>query len=415
MASLTSDQIYDLFYHQAHGTGGLQQAQDDLLRVANEYIDDATDTQRLLDNLSSAWTGQASEAASQGLAPVAEAQLATVDDLGVAQNLFAQQASDWHQAKNAIQQVPPKPSGWDVVGTIAASIATGGLAAIPMGASMVNQYQTNDAVNSANIAAYHTYFGQTQANITNHPKYTNRVHIDGVRLSVKPPSPPQQAAVSSGGAPQVRGGGSASRTSAGGGSHGSAAAGQPAPGRSAAGYRPAPALPGGSSTAAPARPGGTTTSGAVAGISPPTVDTPAGGGGGGVPPAGPVGSGVVPSGGSGVGHVPGSIGGAIGGRGASGASTGSGAGSAVGTGGGAGARSGVSPLTSAAEKEALAGERLIPTGNANPGMVGGTGGAGRRDEEDAEHQRKYLYEEDRSLFTADQSTPPTTTGEDSDD
>ena len=163
MAGLTAEQIYDYFYNQATGTGPLTTAQSDLRQLASNYLDRAAATQRSLDKIRACWQGDASDLASQGLVPIAEALLAHGEALTTAQDGVSQQVDAWHQTRNAIQQVPPQPVPQDLVKAAGNGTLSGG-ALIPQGVTLMNQVKAYDAVSQANVDAYNTYSGTTDNN-----------------------------------------------------------------------------------------------------------------------------------------------------------------------------------------------------------------------------------------------------------
>ena len=420
MAGLTAEQIHDYFYNQATGTGGLQDAQAELQDLANSYPDRAASTQRMLDKIRACWTGDASDLAGQGLAPIAEGLLAHGEALTTAQDGVSQQAQAWHTTKNAIQQVPPSPSPVDYAKAAGTAILTGGTSAIPQGVSMVKQVMNHDSVSQANVDAYNSYNGTTDTNTGGMPTLTPLPASNSAPLTISVPAAAAPAAPSGG---QAATGSVGTTHSSGGSGHGGASA--------APASAPAAPSPAASGPAVPPPLGGTTTSGATAPTVPtvptaPVGSTPVGGGAG-------VGAAGVAAGLGAVddlpGYVPGSIsnilsggssaepgfsgaldepgGGSAGGR-PGGVGSGSGAGSGTGGGARSGARA-VSEPTAAAVREggALAGEKAGATG----GAMGGTGARGTGKDEDAEHKRKYQYGFDPKDYENDELTAPDVIGE----
>jgi hypothetical protein len=436
MGSMSGDQIYDAFYTHAVGTEGWQTAQTGLRKMANAYPDRAAGTQRVIDTLQQGWQGQASDLASQGLAPIAVAQYSHGEHLATAQDAVSQQSESWYRAKNSIQQVPPAPSGWDWFGGVAATVLTGGVAAVPAGMSLVNQSSNHDAASQANVDAYSSYAGTTNDNVSRMPAFDTNVRSGAAPITVGVPSAPQQTATGTA-APQVRGGTSTGSSHPGTSGLVAPNSGPPAMpniGATSGATRTAPMVP--------PIPGGTTTAGATIGA-PLVIGSPGGGmptGGGSAPGGGVVGE---PT------YVPGSIGNILGGGdpGLPASATGSGGGRSGRLGGGGGAdgfgrgngdvaggragastgagvppegdgvpggnaRSGAGAVGNAAtaEEQAMAGERAAAKGS-GMGMTGAPGGAGGRKEEDAEHKRKYDYGLQPEDFESDDPTVPPVIGE----
>ncbi|HEX7660069.1 MAG TPA: hypothetical protein VF444_11385 [Pseudonocardiaceae bacterium] len=391
MAGLTAEQIYDYFYNQATGTGPLTTAQSDLRQLASNYLDRAAATQRSLDKIRACWQGDASDLASQGLVPIAEALLAHGEALTTAQDGVSQQVDAWHQTRNAIQQVPPQPVPQDLVKAAGNGTLSGG-ALIPQGVTLMNQVKAYDAVSQANVDAYNTYSGTTDNNTGRMPPLNPLQPNTSAPLTVAAASPATPSTEHASSGSVATGHTKRSTTSQ------TSPAAAPAAG-------PAPAAP---SPAAPPTVDITTTSGATA-PSASAVTSPGSTSTAGVGPA----DDLPP-------YVPGSISNILSGDAAEptfsgnpSPKPGSGAGSAgsagnAGTGGGprSGARAVNEPTPAARRVEAVAGEKAGTA--AAPGMVGGPG-AGK--DEDTEHKRKYKYGPGPEEYQDKETVAPDVIGE----
>jgi hypothetical protein len=395
---VSATEIYLNFYH-AKGTQALSDAQATSFQLAKSYQQQAVDTQHLIDDIQSGWTGDASEAASQGLVPMATNLLETGDALNTHQQLINQQVDAFHTAVSKIRPVPPTPYLWDVVSAVGANTTIGAPAAMPGGISMYDQISAHDQIAQANVDAYNEYVQASQFNASSLPDLSGTLPDKiAAPVSVTPP-----AGVA---APRrkVSSGPTAPRSSAGPTSH--PVAGRPTPvGQGPAGVWTPPPSP-----IQPTPPVSQSTT--PQGVNPPLtanqspmLTTPPSTA---LPPSvdgstgwvtGSVGSisSRLGSGGSGLGVggfvEPGSAGsrsGVLGGGAASGAREGS-----HDT---AGRRAAGS---AAAEEEALASER----------GTGAMAGRGSRKEQDAEHRRRYTYDEDPDIFDGDlPRTPPPVIG-----
>lgn len=436
MASMDAQAIYDNFHTHAQGTPGLTAAQQAAEQLAANYQDRAVSTQQLIDGVQTGWKGVASEAAAQGLTPLAVSSLDTGGQLTTGHGIVGQQVDSFHTAVSEVQPVPPAPQMSNV---IAAAVA--GQDTKPMIDQMAHSY----GVQASNVVAYSKYVSASQYNTSNLPPITP-VDAPAAPVSVTTPPPPAASApTGSTHAPTVSGG-SASRTNA------ARATGTGASGSGSSSPRPpagtgSPIPPPGSGSS-----GSTTISGATSPVaSPPPQSSPASpGGGSGLgqnPPLGPVGPGgatpgggnVWPGGGGPTSGLPGdgeNVGTGPGSRGDAGAinedaglggvgsgpgnpggrvafGTNSGAGSGGGAGGeqGPGSRSGVGSAGTA-EEEALAAERGTGPGGMSSTAAGPMGAGRGRGSEDTAHRRKFGVDEDgEELFGLNESVMPPVVGE----
>jgi hypothetical protein len=434
MASMDAQAIYDNFHTHAQGTPGLATAQQTAEQLAAKYQDRAVATQQLIDGVQVGWKGAASEAAAQGLTPLAVSSLDTHQQLNSGQDIVGRQVDSFHTAVSEVQPVPPAPTMQNVVTAAAAGQDT-----TPMIDQMAHSYATQ----ASNVDAYSKYVSASQYNTSNLPPITP-VDTPNAPVSVTMP-PPAAASTSSGTAHGPRmstgstAGTSATRAMAAGASGSRSGLSQP-PTNSGGPMPPTPSSGNGS----------TSTSSASSPVLPPPAQpsqpapspsTPNGGL--------PIGS-IVPVGGNapsdgdpwpgGVAPVSGTPGnggggsagaGLRGGVGALNEETGvpndirSGAGasglrgltSGPNTAGGEegpGGRSGTGPGSpSVAEEDALSAEQ----GSASRGMTSTSaapmgGGRGVGSGEDTEHQRKYGVEEDgEELFGFSGRLAPSVLGE----
>lgn len=418
---MDAQQIYDIFHGSgAKGTSALEQAQHTSYTLADAYQNDAVGLQKLINDIGSAWTGQASDAASHGLAPLTEHLLTTGQDLNTHQDLVYRQANSFQMAAHQVRPVPPAPSMGDMIGAIAESFATGN--PISQVTSMYDQSAHHNAVSTANVDAYTNYVTSSKYNSVNLPPMSGTITSTATTAPVTVVTGPQVAgrpAAATGARTAPRStGGTAARSV-----HGSGPAGVPAawqaPGNAAPVNMP-PSAGGGATGTSGAMPPPV-----VSGTGP--VTAPVIGAGGGNPPAQPVftfpsagGTGLPVDDGPSVGGATADIGARLaGGDNApgEGAAAGSGNETPVGSGragvspganGGdiPGGRSASAPVdeeappdraesgSATAAEEAMASER---SGTA-PGAVGpmGAGRGGRGD--DGKHQRKVSLSADEDVF-----------------
>ncbi|HEY3750565.1 MAG TPA: hypothetical protein VGL80_15330, partial [Pseudonocardiaceae bacterium] len=176
---MTAQQIYENFHPQAKGTGGLEAAQQIAQELAEWYPDSAVSVQKLVDGIQSGWRGDAAEAASHGLTPLAENSLTTGQQLGTAQDLLSRQVGSFHTAAAEVQQVPPEPSMVDAIGSAL-------LGQPPVGALV--QMEQHHAVQQANVDAYQKYVSASQYNTFNLPPFADAVAAPTAPVSVAAPT-----------------------------------------------------------------------------------------------------------------------------------------------------------------------------------------------------------------------------------
>jgi hypothetical protein len=434
MAPMSAQDIYENFHGPgAKGVGALDHAQSVSYSLADSFQHEAADTQNLIGTLAAGWTGNAASAATQSLATIAEHQLAMGDALNVHQDLVYRQAGSYQTAAAKVNPVPPAPSGWDVLGSVALSLVTSGVATIPAGMSIYNQAQNHNSVSQANVDAYDTYVQASTYNATSLPTMPTGNSAVSVPITV---TTPQQ---------QISAGRTVNTTGFAPRSHGVATTPVSSAPTSAAAYTPPPSAPIAPPVGSvipsqhidstpiqisPPLPGPidstTTTSGTTAPPAVPPANNVVGGGGG--QPA-PIATGAVTD--RSIGMPPGMWTGSPGGTGdiaarlgggrlpatpttAGPRSFGAGAGGAgaehvVGGAPSSGARIGAPEeeiprenrelgTATRAEEEAMANERMAQR---NGGQMAGPMGAGHGAEggHDGEHKRKYRLTEDSDVYT----------------
>jgi hypothetical protein len=207
MGGLSPQQIYDNFHTHATGSDALQAAQRSAYRLAGDYQDRAVATQKLIDGIRSGWTGQAAEAASQGLAPLAENTLQRGDDLNTAQDLVFRQADSWHTAVAKVQPMPPQPQLQNVI-----TVFSSGQLPQPM----LDQIRHYSTVAQSNVDAYGQYVAASRYNASTLPADMPGAASTSAPVAAITPPPTSPSGVTSGGVagPSVHGGASVSPRSA---------------------------------------------------------------------------------------------------------------------------------------------------------------------------------------------------------
>jgi hypothetical protein len=414
MASMDAQAIYDNFHTHAQGTPGLATAQQTAGQLAAKYQDRAVATQQLIDGVQVGWKGAASEAAAQGLTPLAVSSLDTNQHLTTGQDIVGRQVDSFHTAVSEVQPVPPAPTMQNVI-----TAAVTGQDTTPMIDQMAHSYATQ----ASNVDAYSKYVSASQYNTSNLPPITP-VDTPNAPVSVTKP-PPDGTATPSGAARTPRVSAVSARTTN--ASNGIVANSSGSGSRSAL-----PSVGNSGPTSPPSSSGNGSTSTSSASspvLPPPSQSSPAGPTGGSAPGPGqqvgrlgPIGGGLpggagpnsgMPGDGegvdagsglrSGIGAInedSGGLGGIGSGAGkpglgglASGTNSGGGA---AGDEEGTGSRSGAAPGSAGvAEEEALAAERGAGSGGITSSSAAPLGaGRGARGGEDSEHHRKYGVEED---------------------
>ncbi|HEX5406755.1 MAG TPA: hypothetical protein VFX16_31150 [Pseudonocardiaceae bacterium] len=360
---MSAQQIYENFHQRATGTGGLTSAQRFAQELADWYPDSAVSVQKLVDGIQSGWQGDAAEAASQGLTPLAENSLTTGQQLDTAQDLISRQVGSFHTAVSEVRPVPSEPSMVDTIGAVLL-----GQAPVPMLAQMAQ----HNAVQQANVDAYQKYVSASQYNTTNLPLLAESVAARTTPITVAPMTVTETSAVTGTAAtPHLS---SATRPVSTGTT---TVPGQVVPQADSVPTAPTagsadPAAPQGSGAGVGA--GATPTT--MASAAPPVTmsaamsTTPAAAATGSAPSpgrqAGPTGIAVPPGVGRGEPAVTGDV------RG--------------------GARGGAAPGAGSVEEETLPGERIPGSTSTTGGPMMGSRGA--RGDADAQHKRKYGVDED---------------------
>lgn len=136
MATMDAQSIFDNFHTHAKGTQGLMAVAQTAQQLAAKYQDRALTTQQMIDTIHSGWKGAAAEAASQGLAPLAENALNNHQQLGTGQDIVSRQVA-----------------------------AAGG----QNPQTVLEQIAHRQAVQQSNVDVYNRYVGASQYNTTNVP------------------------------------------------------------------------------------------------------------------------------------------------------------------------------------------------------------------------------------------------------
>jgi hypothetical protein len=425
--------IYDNFHTHAQGTPGLATAQQTAEQLAAKYQDRAAAVQQLIDGVQTGWKGAASEAAAQGLTPLAVSSLGTTEHLSTGQNIVGRQVDSFHTAVSEVQPVPPAPTMQNVI-----TAAVTGQDTTPMIDQMEHSYTTQ----ASNVVAYSKYVSASQYNTSNLPSITP---VDKPSTPVSVATPPPAAPTTSSGSPRAphtssglsgkAGGVRTTGTGSTGSGNGSALASV-----GHAGSTPPVASTGN---------GSTTTSSASSTVQPPPSQAPptgpnsgsapgqsqpvgsvgpiSGGGPGGADPwpGGPTsGSPGGPRPGASLRGGPGAINedaGGLGSRLGGGKPGTGGMASGAKSGGGApvdeegpGGRSGAVPRSAGlAEEEGLAAERgASATGITSSSAAPMGAGRGAKGSEDSEHRRKWVVDEDgEELFGISGRLAPPVLGE----
>lgn len=387
LEGMTGQQIYDNFHKAAAGPGGLQQAQHHLRAVMKKYEVRSEQVTSLAGAMEEGWTGDAANAAVRSVGPLAVAHSGAAAAMKTANDLIESQSQAFFDTKNKVVPVPEVPQTPPALKEIIGA-ANGDLS------QMVRVAAANAAAKQ-NVEAMQSWSTTSGDNGAKMP--TTYGTLDAGVLGVTQGAQPggsvdiQNKPTSDG--PRFGGAGGASR--GGGGVTGGtssllgpyqAPAGQiPADGRtvaSDAAYVP----PAAASYSPPQQGAGTPSAHGVPGYGS-TVGY----------------RGASPAGGPGAGTGRGGLGSGrgfgAGGAGRAGGFGGGGAGRGFGPGGG-------NPLSEGkrfgAGNPAAAGESFGRSGGAagrggaagSPGALGAGAGNRGKGEDDGEHQRKYIVDED---------------------
>ena len=390
---------------QGPGTGSFQDARAASTELAQSHQDRENQAMALVMKMGAAWTGDASEAARAGAAPLLQAFRDGQQALTTHQDLMGRQADSFGLAKTSVHDVPNEPpsaSFGDMLSDASgASLFTGG--------GYLNKVQDWADKANANVAAYGSYANASTYNQSNMPhEYGDPSGTaSDVALAQQQPGPGDHGPGGPGG---ISGPGSTGSTTHPASHYGGdpgvstrtpSGVGTPGPG--------AGGLPGSGTT--PGYGGGPTNTQGWQGGSPSPVGWPtpgsggqswgSGGAGGGFPgavgvPFGAPGGGGFDGGGFDGGGTAG--GGATGGtRGIrAGGMAGAGASGAAESQAGPGARAGAGGTGASGPGAAVAtGRPGVPGAPGAGGMAGGAGRGGRK-EEDQEHSSAAYLEDDYS-------------------
>jgi hypothetical protein len=410
-AGLTPHEIY-VQVTGGPGSNRLNQAHDATRSEWASEDERAQLIKKLGEKIRGGWEGEASSAAFGAALPLAETAIRGADQLDMSQDLLSRQSGSFHDAANNVRPVPPQPPESNVLND-----------AIPFETDLDREIKSYQADAQHNIDVFGGYDNASSYNETNMPMEYSTINHSGGTISVKPAG--GDTGGDTGG--DSGGDGSRPRTSEPGNFGG--------PGSGGPGSSGGPGGPGGGAPVGGPVPGGSTGSGPQQ-TSP--SDVRPGGPGGGIPPAGfpqsPAaqqggpgggfpGGGFAPgTGGFGPGSGGSGSGGGFGGRGGGFGGGPGGGGSAGGPGaGGSGGARGVGPGAGAgalaAEEAAVRrggiGGAAGARGGAGMGQMGAMGGGRGQGEDDSDHERKYLVEEDgENVFGSDELTAPQVIGDD---
>ncbi|MQA10897.1 MAG: hypothetical protein GEU98_20540 [Pseudonocardiaceae bacterium] len=423
---MSGEQIYDNF--QAGNARSLSESGEMVRKLVAKYQDRSDSIMRLAGTIEQAWQGDSGGAAQRGAGPLAVEHATAAPHADSAQGSLSKQSEVFHQVKNTVQKVPPKPEEPGVWDNITAPVNPG-----PQITYAQKQAEYN-AANQHNVDAMSKYSDTTSSNMQAMPTSYGTINPDSAGVSVEQQhkSGPQGDARQQ--VPDGTGSGTGGTTASGYGGAGATApgvgggVGATAPG---AGGQPGSLGPPGSTTGS-AAPGPGPSGPGVSGFGPSGAgqhsgaNPAAGPGMGAMPVGGMAGTGMggdsarsgrgfgagrgFGPGGSGAGGSGGSAGGRMAGGGTGGA------GGTAGQGPGAGAKTG-SGMGGAAAAESAAGRGAAGgTAAGGRGMpMGGMGAGGGRGQggEDDEHQRaSFLVEADPdSTFGTDEKTAPPVIGE----
>jgi hypothetical protein len=410
---LTPQEIYE----QLTGGPGSTRLDDAREKTRSEWgqqEDRAHQITRLGEKIRIGWQGQASDAAFGAALPLAQVALQGADQLDTAQDLLSRQSGSFHRAANEVRPMPPQPPDNPLADMI------------PFETDLDREVKAYQADAQHNMQVFEGYDNASSYNETNMPKEYSTINHAGGTISVKPSG--GDTGGDSGG--DSGGDGSRPRTSepgnfGGPGSGGPGSSGGPGGVGGPGGAPVGGPVPGGSPGSGPqqtspsdVRPGAPGGGFPPAGFpqSPAAQQGGSGGafpGGGFAPGAGGFGPG---SGGSGSGGGFGGRGGGFGGGAGAGSAGGPGAGGAGGSGSrgvGPGAGAGALAAEEAAARRGGIGGAAGARGGAGMSPMGAMGGGRGQGDDDSEHDRKYLVEEDaESVFGSDALTAPQVIGDD---
>ncbi|UKD51099.1 hypothetical protein L3Q65_24535 [Amycolatopsis sp. FU40] len=395
---MSAQQIYDNFAN-AVGPGGLMQAADYVTSFQAQYESRAADIRTLAAAMEEGWTGDAAGAASRGAGPLAAEHAQAAESMSMAQAGLTTQSSAWHDVKAKVQPVPPVPQAPPPMTEFL------GVQSV-IDADIENQTRQSNNVAAANVAAMKSW--STASDETGRAMPTSYGQADANAMNVSSAPPPAPVVHSSAG----HNGGSAGPLQPG---H------SPGPAASYDGANVAPFAAGAAASGRPSAPGsgvppraagsGGDESTSSAGYVAPSAQTGLEQGGtsrdpglyrsGVLDPAPPLGAGNGGSWNSGAPAVGGGLPGGASGRGSSGSGAGLGGRAAGENAPGSGRGSGIGASEEAAARSRTGGAAGSSSGRPG-GAVGGMGaGAGRKREDDEEHERKYMLSDDEAFLAAD--------------
>ena len=183
-------QIYENF--KQGNTGGLNDAADGVKELQDAYTKRGESIKALQQRMSSAWTGDAADAANAGAGPLEKAYWDSSEPLDATRFSVKEQAASFDASGHAVVVVPDKPdkpSPW----------STGLKAAIPiagpfMAANDVKNYQEGMAryneANETNVRVMGQYNDVTDTTRATLPTQYGTLEADGAEVSMNKPQPP---------------------------------------------------------------------------------------------------------------------------------------------------------------------------------------------------------------------------------
>ena len=173
-------------------TDGLKEAADGVEELQDAYAKRAQSIKDLQQRMTSAWTGDAADAANAGAGPLATAYYDSSEPLDATRFSVKEQAAVFDASGHAVVEVPDKPDkpgAW----------STGLKAAIPiagpfMAANDIKNYQEgvakHNAANETNVRVMDQYNDVTNTTKATLPTQYGTLEADGAEVSMNKPEPP---------------------------------------------------------------------------------------------------------------------------------------------------------------------------------------------------------------------------------
>lgn len=391
---MSAQEIYENFVN-GRGPGGLIQAAMHLSKVEDTYNARARQIETLAASMEEGWTGDAGGAAQRGAGPLAVEHAGAAEAMSTAKELLTDQATQWSDTKSRVQPVPPVPAEPSTF----KQLITFGSA----NRDYESQVRRSNEAAQSNVDAMTTWTGASAVNGRTMPSSYGQIDPGTLDVGMTQPATP----------PSVRGRstgtdtGTGRRTAGGNDRGGTTGPSTTTPGTttgtttttSSGGDQPGDATGTTGFVPPSLRPGGTGGAGTFPGSGNLNGD---GGTGDGFGPGLGIGGGFAGGSGGSDGSATGGgrFGGGAGAGGGAGSGAGTGAGNQAGSrvlGGGSGSGAGTSgePMGRGAGM-ARAGVAGRPGAAGTGGMP--HGGKGGEKDEDQEHQRKYVLDDDEHFM-----------------